>query len=92
MDTLIKILQILFVLSPLFITGIALGLLLHKGIKLLRQHALYWLVLSMILFVAWIFAFADSTSSISTMMILGAYASSAYSIYLSKKKTKTKRG
>ncbi len=86
MDSLIKILQISFVLSPLFITGIALGLLLNKGIKHAQQYSLYWLLISIMFLVLWLGAFADKQASISTFLMLGTSASGAFSIYLSMRK------
>ncbi|MBP9813842.1 hypothetical protein KBC80_01485 [Candidatus Woesebacteria bacterium] len=86
MDAIVKVLQISFVLSPLFITGIALGLLLKKGIKLAQGYALYWLLLSIIFLILWLAAFADKQAGISTLLMLGTSASSAFSIYLSMRK------
>ena len=86
MDTIIKVAQISFVLSPLFITGIALGLLLKKGIKFAQGFAFYWLFLSMILLVLWLAAFSDRQAGISTMLMLATSASSAFSVYLSMRK------
>lgn len=86
MDSLVKVLQISFVLSPLFITGIALGLLLNKGMKLAQRYSLYWLIISIVFLILWLAAFADKQAGISTVLMLGTTASSALSIYLSMKK------
>ena len=86
MDSVIKVLQISFVLSPLFITGIALGLLLNKGIKLAQRYSLYWLIVSIVFLILWLGAFADRQAGISTMFMLGTSASGALSIYLSMRK------
>lgn len=85
MDSIVKVVQISFILSPLFITGIALGLLLNKGIQLAQRSALYWLILSIILLVLWLAAFADRQAGSSTLLLLGTSASGAISTYLSMK-------
>jgi len=54
-----KYIQILIVLSPLFISVFLLARLLINMRKKAKKHALYWLLLSLVLAVLWLYQFTQ---------------------------------
>lgn len=72
-----KILQIILVLSPFFLTVITLGWLITKGTRKLEKHATYWLIGLIILLI--ILTYGIFTNNISTYSaVLGVFATERY--------------
>ena len=74
---LFKILQIILVLSPFFLTVLTLGWLITRGAHKLEKHATYWLVGLILLLVILTYGiFTNNISSFSA--VLGVYATESY--------------
>lgn len=89
-EDVIKNIQILLVLSPLFLSIIAAGIILNYGLKKLEKYELYWLVGFILLSLALAYGLLrNNISALSALGTMGA-SSEAWGIYLRLKKKNKK--